>query len=151
MRKVTKLIILVLSVMMVGLVIPANSISANSESVRFDNLNLSLSVKYNETEDVLYRDDEYLLESGMSHTTVDLISSSFNRFSEKEKKDLLRAAGYKNVRVIPLLVVWGARTLAGAGLGWLGKKLLDSGSKKFCKTYKRQNKVTRTVCNVLGY
>ena len=45
MRKVTKLIILVLSVMMVGLVIPANS-----ESVRFDNLNLSLSVKYNETE-----------------------------------------------------------------------------------------------------
>ncbi|MBR5526394.1 MAG: hypothetical protein IKV95_06360 [Brochothrix sp.] len=151
MRKVTKLIILVLSVMMVGLVIPANSISANSESVRFDNLNLSLSAKYNETEDVLYRDDEYLLESGMSHTTVDLISSSFNRFSEKEKKDLLRAAGYKNVRVIPLLVVWGARTLAGAGLGWLGKKLLDSGSKKFCKTYKRQNKVTRTVCNVLGY
>ena len=151
MRKVTKLIILVLSVMMVGLVIPANSISANSESVRFDNLNLSLSVKYNETEDVLYRDDEYLLESGMSHTTVDLISSSFNRLSEKKKTDLLRAAGYKNVRVIPLLVVWGARTLAGAGLGWLGKKLLDSGSKKFCKTYKRQNKVTRTVCNVLGY
>lgn len=151
MRKVTKLIILVLSVMMVGLVIPANSISANSESVRFDNLNLSLSAKYNETEDVLYRDDEYLLESGMSHTTVDLISSSFNRFSEKKKIDLLRAAGYKNVRVIPLLVVWGARTLAGAGLGWLGKKLLDSGSKKFCKTYKRQNKVTRTVCNVLGY
>lgn len=151
MRKVTKLIILVLSVMMVGLVIPANSISANSESVRFDNLNLSLSVKYNETEDVLYRDDEYLLESGMSHTTVDLISSSFNRLSEKKKIDLLRAAGYKNVRVIPLLVVWGARTLAGAGLGWLGKKLLDSGSKKFCKTYKRQNKVTRTVCNVLGY
>lgn len=40
--------------MMVGLVIPANSISANSESVRFDNLNLSLSAKYNETEDVLY-------------------------------------------------------------------------------------------------
>lgn len=151
MRKVTKLIILVLSVMMVGLVIPANSISANSESVRFDNLNLSLSAKYNETEDVLYRDDEYLLESGMSHTTVDLISSSFNRLSEKKKIDLLRAAGYKNVRVIPLLVVWGARTLAGAGLGWLGKKLLDSGSKKFCKTYKRQNKVTRTVCNVLGY
>lgn len=151
MRKVTKLIILVLSVMMVGLVIPANSISANSESVRFDNLNLSLSAKYNETEDVLYRDDEYLLESGMSHTTVDLISSSFNRLSEKQKTDLLRAAGYKNVRVIPLLVVWGARTLAGAGLGWLGKKLLDSGSKKFCKTYKRQNKVTRTVCNVLGY
>ncbi|ANZ96480.1 hypothetical protein BFC20_01360 [Brochothrix thermosphacta] len=150
MRKVTKLIILVLSVMMVGLVIPANSISANSESVRFDNLNLSLSVKYNETEDVLYIDDEYLLESGMSHTTVDLISSSFNRLSEKQKTDLLRAAGYKNVRVISLLVVWGARTLA-AGLGWLGKKLLDSGSKKFCKTYKRQNKVTRTVCNVLGY
>lgn len=137
--------------MMVGLVIPANSISANSESVRFDNLNLSLSAKYNETEDVLYRDDEYLLESGMSHTTVDLISSSFNRLSEKKKIDLLRAAGYKNVRVIPLLVVWGARTLAGAGLGWLGGKLLDSGSKKFCKTYKRQNKVTRTVCNVLGY
>lgn len=121
MRKVTKLIILVLSVMMVGLVIPANSISANSESVRFDNLNLSLSAKYNETEDVLYRDDEYLLESGMSHTTVDLISSSFNRLSEKQKTDLLRAAGYKNVRVIPLLVVWGARTLAGAGLGWLGE------------------------------
>ncbi|ANZ95216.1 hypothetical protein BFC19_07410 [Brochothrix thermosphacta] len=151
MRKVTKLIILVLSVMMVGLVIPANSISANSESVRFDNLNLSLSVKYNETEDVLYRDDEYLLESGMSHTTVDLISSSFNRFSEKKKIDLLRAAGYKNVRVITLLVVWGARTLAGAGLGWLGEKLLNSGSKKFCKTYKRQNKVTRSVCNLLGY
>ena len=107
--------------MMVGLVSPANSISANSESVRFDNLNLSLSAKYNETEDVLDRDDEYLLESGMSHTTFDLISSSFNRFSEKEKKDLLRAAGYKNVRVIPLLVVWGARTLAGAGLGWLGE------------------------------
>jgi len=51
--------------------------------------------------------------------------------------------------VAPLLV-WGAAVLAAAGLSWLAEKLLDYGATKFCKAYRNDNSVTKTVCNVIA-
>lgn len=50
--------------------------------------------------------------------------------------------------VAPLLI-WAAKVLAGAGLAWLGKKLLDMGGHEFCKRYKNENKTTKYICKFL--
>jgi hypothetical protein len=66
-------------------------------------------------------------------------------YNEMENPDTIA-----DPNVFPVIIVWAARTLAAAGLGWLAKKLLDWGATKFCNAYEDYNRVTGYVCDVIG-
>ncbi|MCY8242201.1 hypothetical protein MOC08_13535 [Bacillus haynesii] len=56
----------------------------------------------------------------------------------------------KNHLTVLPIILWAARILAGAGLAWLGKKLLDMGGYEFCKRWKNHNSTTKYVCKFIG-
>ncbi|MGQ5113135.1 hypothetical protein NSS75_09695 [Bacillus sp. FSL K6-1012] len=56
----------------------------------------------------------------------------------------------KNNPTIAPIIWWAVKVLAGAGLAWLGKKLLDMGGYEFCKRYEDYNDVTKYVCKFIG-
>lgn len=57
--------------------------------------------------------------------------------------------GENQPQVLPI-ILWAARILATAGLGWAAKKLLDMGGYEFCKRWKNYNSVTKYVCKFIG-
>ena len=57
--------------------------------------------------------------------------------------------GKNQPQVLPI-ILWAARVLAMAGLGWAAKKLLDMGGYEFCKRWKNYNSVTKYVCKFIG-
>ncbi|MEC1262486.1 hypothetical protein P9D34_19075 [Bacillus swezeyi] len=54
-----------------------------------------------------------------------------------------------NLTVLPI-IAWALKILAGAGLAWLGKKLLDMGSYEFCKRWGNYNGTTKYICKFIG-
>ncbi|MGN7282423.1 hypothetical protein ACTHP2_14860 [Bacillus altitudinis] len=90
------------------------------------------------------------LPKGMAVEIKNRLESLGGSDAEKVYQDQLAAQkkGEVTTMVAPL-VIWAAKVLAGAGLAWLGKKLLDMGGHEFCKRYKNENKTTKYVCKFL--
>ncbi|NVY97136.1 hypothetical protein HU830_08380 [Lactobacillus sp. DCY120] len=104
------------------------------------------AIEYNQKKGKIEVSSEFAEESGMSKKQEQMLISKFDKLSDSEKEQILNN---NNARVAPL-VLWAAKVLASAGLGWLAKKLLDYGAARFCRAYRNSNWATKKVCAVIG-
>ncbi|MCY7565750.1 hypothetical protein ABEX69_09265 [Bacillus safensis] len=109
---------------------------------------------YNEVDKTFSFDESKVVNAGLPKDMAVEIKNRLESLggsdAEKVYQDQLAAQkkGEATTMVAPL-VIWAAKVLAGAGLAWLGKKLLDMGGHEFCKRYKNENKTTKYVCKFL--
>ncbi|MCY7538500.1 hypothetical protein [Bacillus pumilus] len=107
---------------------------------------------YNEVDKAFSFDESKVINAGLPKDIAVEIKNHLESLggsdAEKVYQDAAQKKGEVTTMVAPL-VIWAAKVLAGAGLAWLGKKLLDMGGHEFCKRYKNENKTTKYVCKFL--
>ncbi|WP_018665006.1 hypothetical protein [Heyndrickxia acidiproducens] len=87
------------------------------------------------------------IDEGHSKNSVKKFKRNFERLSV-DKQEIIYNFGIKgemSTRVAPLVAF-----LSGVVAGWVLEKLLDYGTKKFCKKYKNYNSYTKVGCDIFG-
>ncbi|MCY8813693.1 hypothetical protein [Bacillus atrophaeus] len=133
---------------------PGNDLQAKKEAERLALAFYEASTYDKETNKYSF-DVDKAIASGISMADAVQMKNYLESLSPEEAKDThdQQISAIKevksNITILPL-IWWAVKILAGAGLAWLGKKLLDMGAYEFCKRYKDYNDTTRYVCKFIG-